>query len=429
MTQSGPPLSKSSKPKHAFREKVESANQTAICTATCERVGRRTLRELLRVNAYSIPIFQRRYCWTTDQWVTLWNDAWKRTALRHSLGRLTCTAACSEQQRSMIIDGQQRMTTVTLILAAMRDELVNNLGVQRDDPFVTSIHRMLFLDVEAMQEWVVQTSDAADVLREGTVLEFCRLIPSYCDRSAYLASILPPWSRQAQTFRGTHYNPKWHRPLLAKAYFSQKLQSLIHESSSSPNNARLIIERFSRNLLDEIDMLYFPIAIHDQSNDGTTDTQVIYERLAIRDATWCKPRRVSEYHVMDGSDMIRNLFLGSFDNTHEQTDFYETYWLPLERLHQRTDDTTSRKEEESLKDVLSAFLVHEVSKLDEKQYTPIPTAISTTVIGGSLYRNFEAWMTYDYHHSSTTMRATPEDHTRDVGRKLLEFARSRLTRV
>mmetsp|Transcript_40881 Transcript_40881/g.85731 ORF Transcript_40881/g.85731 Transcript_40881/m.85731 type:complete len:428 (+) Transcript_40881:296-1579(+) len=425
MTQSRPPLSKSSKGKHAFREKVESANQTAICAATCERVGRRTLRELLRANAYSIPIFQRRYCWTTDQWGTLWNDARKRTALRHSLGRLTCTAVRSEQQRSMIIDGQQRMTTVTLILAATRDELVNNLGVQRDDPLVASIHRMLFLDVEAMQEWVVQTSDAADALREGTVLEFCRLIPSYCDRSAYLASILPPWSRQAQTFRETHYNPKWHRPFLAKAYFSQKLQSLIHESSSSlsPNNAQSIIERFSRNLLDGIDMLYFPIATLDQSNDGTTDTQVIYERLAIRDATWCKPRRVSEYHVMDGSDMIRNLFLGSFSNTHEQTDFYETYWLPLERLHPRTDDTTSCKEEESLKDVLSEFLMHEVSKLDEKQNTLIPTAISTAVIGGSLYRDFEAWMTYDYHHLSTTTKATPEAHTRDVGRKLLEFAR------
>ena len=58
---------------------------------------------------------------------------------------------------------------------------------------------------------------------------------------------------------------------------------------------------------------------------------VVYDRLALRDATWTKPTRDAEYMSMDGVDMIRNLLLGSFIDEPEAMEFYNLYWLPLEK--------------------------------------------------------------------------------------------------
>jgi len=507
----------------AFRQKVATANEIAICTATSKQVGRRTLRQLLLptennnnndsssntkdYEAYIVPIFQRRYCWTIPQWDTLWMDFTKRSSIRHSLGRLTCTNVPEKSihhnrqqnatksssdspfdgisqnhnnsHRSIIIDGQQRFTTVTLILAAIRDALLSLNDSKNDDPLLESIHRMIFLDVPAMNEWIGAAENTT--LDEGMALEFCRLIPTYCDRSSYLAAILPPTSPQVRAFLSDTYNPRWHRPVLAKRHFARKIDSLLSSSNQQP---RQVLDRLTKSLLDGIDILYFPVDVSRGYQDGTEDTQVIYERLAIRDATWCKPTRSSEYHSMDGIDMIRNLFLGSFDTPDSKTNFYKTYWLPLERMYQTTTGTdtnektttnnnkNNEEEEQSVKSIVEAFLEHERSKLNEEERRHQPWAKVQKVglltaasmdIGGRIYKDFESWMAYDYRiwqqqttqiesedkqqqqqqqqwsvsslwttstpsSSSSSHSSAAEDHTRDVGKRLLEFAKGRRTR-
>lgn len=496
----------------AFRQKVATANETAICTATSNQVGRRTLRQMLLptennnnnssssndYEAYIVPIFQRRYCWTTPQWDTLWMDFTKRSSIRHSLGRLTCTIVpesiyhnqpknCTESSsdssfdgisqnhnnshRSIIIDGQQRFTTITLILAAIRDALLslNDIDSTNDDPLLESINRMIFLDVHAMNEWI-GSSDNNSAIKEGIALDFCRLIPTYCDRSSYLAAILPPTSPQVQKFLSDAYNPRWHRPVLAKKHFARRIDYLLSASNKRP---RKVLDQLTKSLLDGVDILYFPVDVSRGYQDGTEDTQVIYERLAIRDATWCKPTRSSEYHSMDGIDMIRNLFLGSFDTPDSKTNFYKTFWLPLERMYQTTtgNDTNDKKtnnnkdeddeEQQSLKAIVEAFLEHERSKLnlEQRQHQPWAGAsklqqgllAASVDIGGRIYKDFESWMAFDYQIWQQTTRteedkqrqqwsvlsfwttsspssshsSAAEDHTRDVGKRLLEFAKGR----
>lgn len=403
--------------RQAFRQKISSANKTAICTTTSQRVGRRTLRELLHTSekeAYSVPIFQRRYCWNTTQWDTLWYDILKRKSLKHSLGRLTCTNAT--RGRSIIIDGQQRFTSTTLVLAAIRDAIVsldqNNSSLESQS-LVQSIHEMLFLDPRAMEQWVANDKSS---IAEGQELEFCRLIPTFCDRSSYLAAILPSSASQVQTFLKECYNPKWHRPLLAKKHFENNIAALLLKSSSS-RSPFATLKYLTSQLLDGLDILYFPIDVDHGFRDGTEDTQVIYERLAIRDATWCKPRRTSEYHSMDGTDMIRNLVLGSFQGKVSKTAFYETYWLPLERMFQ-----TRLDEEESLNAFFVAFL----------DATAPLSAESTNggVIGGRIYKDFEIWMAGDFERWQQQQKLSnglvlAEEHTMDVGKRLLEFAQHR----
>ena len=453
-----PPQQQHPPNKPAFRQKVLSANEDAICTTTSARVGRRTLRDLMHPvttnycdeEAYSVPIFQRRYCWSTPQWDMLWHDALKRNSIKHSLGRLTCTnvinatnaAADSTRkaQRSIIIDGQQRFTTVTLFLSAIRDALLALQGHEssrQGDALLQSIHKMLFLDTNAMHDWISDDSNNA-TLAEGMELDFCRLVPTFCDRSAYLAAILPPHAPQVQRFMKDTHNPNWHRPLLAKQHFCNKIASLLESSKTKSSRTPLqILKNLTGLLLDGIDMLYFPIDVNKGYQDGTEDTQVIYERLAIRDATWCKPRRKREGHSMAGTDMIRNLLLGSFSTSSQKTHFYETYWLPFERMFQtrmETDDGDDNGEE-SLKTILRAFLDAPRSSLLVSATSSPPRP---SVIGGRIYRDFEEWMVRDFEHwrqqsatahgkaSAVTSFALAEEHAMDVGRRLVEFASRRI---
>ena len=85
-------------------------------------------------NRYVVPMFQRHYVWNKeDQWEPLWADISEkmkekqlgRKVSPHFLGAVildsTRPSSTKEVTRFLVIDGQQRLTTFQLLLAAMRD--------------------------------------------------------------------------------------------------------------------------------------------------------------------------------------------------------------------------------------------------------------------------------------------------------------------
>jgi hypothetical protein len=97
--------------------------------------GIRTVQDLLAgTSAYLIPHFQRSYSWGEKQWKQLWNDVIALDAeggsKKHFIGPLV-TVPMSQLPgdnlaRFEVIDGQQRLTTLSIFLgalgAAIRDE-------------------------------------------------------------------------------------------------------------------------------------------------------------------------------------------------------------------------------------------------------------------------------------------------------------------
>ena len=79
-----------------------------------------------RHEQFYIPIYQRRYLWGKDQWQDLWNDI---TSLEseddHFLGSIVVITPqhTVELNQFEIVDGQQRLITLSLALAALRDSL------------------------------------------------------------------------------------------------------------------------------------------------------------------------------------------------------------------------------------------------------------------------------------------------------------------
>lgn len=89
--------------------------------------------EILNGNKqFLIPVYQRYYSWNIEQCRRLWNDIvdmQKRNKAGHFVGSIVNIAEQAMPtgvQKYMIIDGQQRMTTLTLLLLALRDYAIQH---------------------------------------------------------------------------------------------------------------------------------------------------------------------------------------------------------------------------------------------------------------------------------------------------------------
>ena len=89
--------------------------------------------EILNGNKqFLIPVYQRYYSWDIEQCKRLWNDIvemQKKGKAGHFVGSIVNIAEQAMPtgvQKYMIIDGQQRMTTLSLLLLALRDYAIKN---------------------------------------------------------------------------------------------------------------------------------------------------------------------------------------------------------------------------------------------------------------------------------------------------------------
>lgn len=337
--------------------------------------------------SYEVPMFQRRYCWTSVQWNTLLADAFARRMSMgtHSLGRLTCTN--NKEGRSCILDGQQRFTTVLILLASLRDAIARTESESDSVAAIEDINDVLFPDSKAFTAWTRTNAP----LSEGTALSFAKLIPSFCDRKAFYTAILPrdlcrPSQASLQSVA---------RPLQARRFFDDNLAPL----------SKTELDKLRRAVWNGFTMLYFPVDVDRGAHDGTDDLMVVYERLALRDSTWTKPRRSTEYVSMGGVDMIRNLLLGSFAEASDASDFYDAYWLPLERAVEAASRSSQRAFDAVFEGMFSAFLTSKGSDAPKAGF-----------VGGEIYANFEKWF------QSELASGSVEDAVTRTGQLLLEYA-------
>ena len=87
------------------------------------------LQEILEGSKqYVVPLFQRSYSWKEKNWDTLWNDIMDlyetEPPRNHFMGSIVNMPASSLPQdinKYLLVDGQQRLTTIFIILAILKD--------------------------------------------------------------------------------------------------------------------------------------------------------------------------------------------------------------------------------------------------------------------------------------------------------------------
>jgi hypothetical protein len=81
-----------------------------------------TVNELLISSTYTVPTYQREYAWSGTQVQELLDDIDAADESGHFLGPVVLVpSSTGEQNRFDVVDGQQRLATITILLAAIRD--------------------------------------------------------------------------------------------------------------------------------------------------------------------------------------------------------------------------------------------------------------------------------------------------------------------
>lgn len=81
-----------------------------------------SVAEVTKHQSFVVPEFQRGYAWGRDQWQALWDDVEhvsRRDQSQHYGGSIMISATGAEARMVELVDGQQRMTSISLMLAAL----------------------------------------------------------------------------------------------------------------------------------------------------------------------------------------------------------------------------------------------------------------------------------------------------------------------
>lgn len=112
------------------------------------------IRKVLESNYYKIPRFQRPYSWDKDNIQEFWNDIQTHKPGEFFLGSMVVYIKGSYRH---IVDGQQRLTTITILLAALRDKFVEIGSDSQAKGLQKLIERA---NLDNTDEFVVQTSSS-----------------------------------------------------------------------------------------------------------------------------------------------------------------------------------------------------------------------------------------------------------------------------
>lgn len=123
----------------------------------------RTISQLLEAGFYKIPRFQRPYSWDKENVDDLWTDAIANETPDYFIGSFVLYKEKEHGNTYMVVDGQQRLTTLTLLLAAVRNAL-DSLGQKN---LAAGIQKLVEReDINNDRRYVLQTETSYPYLQE-----------------------------------------------------------------------------------------------------------------------------------------------------------------------------------------------------------------------------------------------------------------------
>jgi Protein of unknown function DUF262/Protein of unknown function (DUF1524) len=112
------------------------------------------IRKILETNYYKIPRFQRPYSWDKDNIQDFWADMESHKPNEFFIGSMVVYIKGNYRH---IVDGQQRLTTITILLAALRDKFLS-IGLESQAKGLQKLIERTNLDND--EEFVIQTGSS-----------------------------------------------------------------------------------------------------------------------------------------------------------------------------------------------------------------------------------------------------------------------------
>jgi len=85
----------------------------------------RSIEDILKSSFYKIPRFQRPYSWERENVEDFWNDVFVNSGPDYFIGSMVVFKP-KGSDTAFVVDGQQRLTTITMLLAAIRNSFKEN---------------------------------------------------------------------------------------------------------------------------------------------------------------------------------------------------------------------------------------------------------------------------------------------------------------
>ena len=112
----------------------------------------RNVDQLLRMGYFKIPRLQRPYSWERTETEDFWNDTIADSESEYFIGSIV-VFKYSEGVNG-IVDGQQRLTTLTMLLSSIRDALENEGFAD----LATGLHQLIERpDIDNKNQFVLQS--------------------------------------------------------------------------------------------------------------------------------------------------------------------------------------------------------------------------------------------------------------------------------
>ena len=228
-------------------------------------------------NQYIVPIYQRTYSWGEKQCQVLWEDILKiskrKTSDRHFIGSTVCYKPDEidlpgQIKKEIIIDGQQRITTLSLLMIAIA-RTYEKIGQEN----VATVIRKNYL-----------------INEDGKDEEKYKLLPTNQDKETYLALV--------DGIENELKNPS--KPVLDAFNL---FMSLLEDDEEVLQNAYVGLQK--------LDLVY--IGLSSESDNP----QLIFESM---NSTGLK---------LTQGDLLRNYLLLDLD-FEEQEELYKKFWRPIE---------------------------------------------------------------------------------------------------
>ncbi len=230
-------------------------------------------------NQFVIPIYQRLYSWEKEQCKQLWDDIIKiggdDKMNGHFIGSILYVYVLVGIKHSnhtlLIIDGQQRLTTITLLFIALRDHLND------EDEFLGKFSRQ-----KIQNRYLINSDEKGD--------KKFRLILSESDRDTLLSLIDKDRKKPKEPSLRIEENFKLFEDWISKN--TDKLETIFKG-------------------LEKLEIVYIAL------EKGKDDPQLIFESMN------------SKGIELTQTDLIRNYIIMETE-VGKQEDFYNQYWRAME---------------------------------------------------------------------------------------------------
>ncbi|MEH2365036.1 DUF262 domain-containing protein [Nostoc sp.] len=124
------------------------------------------VQDIFALGYFKIPRFQRPYSWTDEEVINFWDDVVIRDYEHYFIGSMVVYQ--TEKPYYGIVDGQQRLTTITLMLAAIRNAFLD----YGDENLAKGVHQYIEkANIDNIPEYVLNSETSFPYL-QGYIQSF-----------------------------------------------------------------------------------------------------------------------------------------------------------------------------------------------------------------------------------------------------------------